>query len=140
MSEQTEELKRLREHLTYYEAAFALADRVSKVATLKRIDDHNFSMAFLHGKFLAIEQEFYGSRTAAPLVRLKAEEEIQHRPWPGVFPVLSEKNVKEAERDLDGIIRDYENALDLLEEKRYGSKLAALYARLERMEKKDGEE
>lgn len=48
--------------------------------------------------------------------------------------------MKASERDLDSLISDYSTALEAVEEKRYGSKLAAIEARLKRMEDADSAE
>lgn len=137
MSEHTEELKRLHEHLTYYEAAFALADHIGKATNKKQNRDLNFDIAFLQGKFKAVEEGFYGSRTAALLARLKVAEGMQNPDAASLFSALSPANIKSAERDLGRVLGDYETALDALEESRYGGKMAALKVRLERMELAD---
>jgi hypothetical protein len=137
MSEHTEELKRLREHLTYYEAALALADRIGKVTSQKQKRDFNFDIAFLQGMLKAEEERFYGSRTAALLERLKIAEGLQKQDTASPFSALSSANIKSAERDLGRVLSDYETALDALEESRYGGKMTALRVRLERMELAD---
>jgi hypothetical protein len=136
MNDRAEEVKRLREHFTYYEAMYALADRVAKTTgqKLKVTTNREFQTAFLEGMFGAIEQRFYGSRTAALLERLKTAE------GSGIaipFPELSPDNMKSAERDLGNVLQDYEKQLSDFERSRYGSTMAALDARLKRMELAD---
>ena len=139
MSEHTAQLKRLRDLIIYYAAAFSLADRVAKVASTKR-GSGEYSMAFLEGRCRGVEQTFYGSRTEALLVRLRAIEQERGVHPASEFPAFSREEMKESERDLDSLISDYSNALEAVEEKRYGSKLAAIEARLKRMEEADDQQ
>lgn len=136
MSEHSEQLKNLRNYLIYYGAAFSLADRVANVTNTKQRGGE-MSLAFLEGRCRAVEQNFYGSKTESLLVRLRAIEKERGVHPTSEFPAFSPKEMKESERDLDSLISDYSNALEAVEEKRYGSKLAAIEARLRRMEEAD---
>jgi len=138
MSEHSRQLKRLREHLTYYEAATALADRVSKVGEVKRKGD-NVRIAWLEGMCRYTEAEFYGSRTASALVRLKALEDQRGIKHVGEVPTISNENLKDVERSVGPLLDEYENALQKAKGQRYGNKLAAIESRLKRMEEADVE-
>ena len=119
--EKKELVTSLEERVAYLEAMIGLEKTLG-------VKDGRLStaMPFMEGYLTSGEERFYGSQTAALLVRLKAAG-INTNSFP---KMSSDRNLKDVESSLLPMFRDNDRKLSELEAKRYGSSIEAIKERI----------